>query len=221
MIAGASQMAERGHHVGQVVGDIDLDVAGRGGDVQRDGFLSHDLDLGVHLERVVGADLAAEAILQRRDDAAPVRVVLRVGRRQQHHVERQANLVPTDLDVTLLEHVEHPDLDSLSEVGQFVDGEDASVGSRNEPVVQRQLVGEVATLGHLDRVDFTDEVGDRGVGRGQFLAEALAAVHPVDRRVVAQFGHEVAGVLRHRPIRIVVDLAPGHDRHPLVEQPGQ
>ena len=79
----------------------------------------------VDVERVVRADLGAEAVLQRRDDAAAVRVVLGVGRRDQHHVERQADLVAADLDVALLEHVEQADLDALGEVGQLVDGEDA------------------------------------------------------------------------------------------------
>ena len=82
----------------------------------------------------------------------------------------------------------------------------------------RQLVGEVAALGDLDRVDLADEVGDRRVGRGQLLAEAVVAVHPLDRRVVAVLGDEVAGVLRHRAVRVVVDLGAGDDRQPLVEQ---
>ena len=60
--------------------------------------------------------------------------------------------------------------------------------------MQRQLVGEVATLGDLDRVDLADEVGDRGVRGGQLLAEAVGAVHPLDRRVLALLGDEVAGV---------------------------
>ena len=34
-------------------------------------------------------------------------------------------------------------------------------------------------------------------------------------------GDEVAGVLRHRVVRVVVDLAAGDDRHPLVEQAGE
>ena len=55
----------------------------------------------------------------------------------------------------------------------------------HEAVVDRQLVGEVAALGDLDRVDLADQVGDRRVGRGQLLAEAALAVHPLDRRVVA------------------------------------
>ena len=75
-----------------------------------------------------------------------------------------------------------------------------AVRARHEAVVQRQLVGEVAALGDLDRVDLADQVGDRGVGRRQLLAEAVVAVHPVDGRVVAVLGDEVEGVAR-RPAR--------------------
>ena len=167
------------------------------------------------------ADLAAEPVLQRRDDAAAVRVVLGVGGGEEHHVERQADLVAADLHVALLEHVEHADLDPLREVGQLVDREDAPVGPRHEAVVQGELVGQVAAFGDLDRVDLADEVGDRRVGRGELLAVPVVAVDPGDRRVVAQLGDEVAGVLRHRVVRVVVDLAAGDDRHPLVEQAGE
>ena len=86
-----------------------------------------------------------------------------------------------DLDVALLEHVEQADLDPLGEVGELVDGEDPAVGAGHEPVVDRELVGEVAAFGHLDRVDLADQVGDRGVRRGELLAVAFAAVHPGDR----------------------------------------
>ena len=167
------------------------------------------------------ADLGAEAILQRRDDAAAVRVVLGVGRGHQHHVERQADLVAAHLHVALLEHVQQTDLDALGQVGELVDGEDAAVRAGHEAVVQRQLVGEVPALGDLDRVDLADEVGDGRVRRRQLLAEAGVAVHPLDRRVVALLGDEVAGVLRDRVVRIVEDLRPGDDRQPLVEQPGE
>ena len=134
------------------------------------------------------ADLAAEAVFQRRDDAAAVGVVLGVRRGDEHEIERQADLVATHLHVALLEHVEQADLDALGEVGQLVDREDAAVRAGHEAVVERQLVGEVAALGHLDRVDLADEVGDRRVGSGELLAEAIVAVHPVDRRVVAVLG---------------------------------
>ena len=142
------------------------------------------------VERVVRADLGAEAVLQRRDDAAAVRVVLGVRRRDEHDVEREPDLVAPDLDVALLEHVQQADLDALGEVGQLVDREDAAVRARHEPVVDRELVGEVAALGDLDRVDLADEVGDRRVGRRQLLAEAPVAVHPLDRRLVAALGDE-------------------------------
>ncbi len=82
--------------------------------------------------------------------------------------------------------------------GQLVHGEDATVRARHQAVVQRQFVGEVAPLGDLDRIDLTDEVGDRGVGSGEFLAVAAIAVHPVDRRGVTVFGHQVDRMTRDR-----------------------
>ena len=155
------------------------------GQIERARLLLHDAGLGLDVERVVRADLAAEAVLQRGDDAAAVRVVLRVGGGDEHEIERQADLVAAHLHVALFEHVQETDLDALGEVGQLVDGEDAAVRAGDEPVVQGQLVGEVAALGHLDGVDLADQVGDRGVGGRELLAEAIVAVHPVDRRVVA------------------------------------
>ena len=65
----------------------------------------------------MGPDLRAEAVLERRDDAAPVGVVLGIGRGDEQHVERQADLVSPDLHVALLEHVQQPHLDALGEIG--------------------------------------------------------------------------------------------------------
>ena len=55
------------------------------------GLLLDDRDLLHHLARVVGADLGAEAVLERRDDAAAVGVVLGVGAGDDVEVERQAD----------------------------------------------------------------------------------------------------------------------------------
>ena len=123
-----------------------------------------------------------------------------------------------DLDVALLEHVEQAHLDALGEVRQLVDGEDPAVGARHEPVVQRELVGQVAALGHLDRVDLADQVRHGGVGRGELLAVAVAAVHPGDRRLVAGLGDQVPGHPRNGLVGIVVDLRARHDGQPLVQQ---
>ena len=167
------------------------------------------------------ADLRPEAILQRRDDPAPVGVVLGVGRREQDEIEGQGDLVAAHLDVALLEHVEQAHLDALGQVGELVDGEDAAVGAGHEAVVERELVGEVPALGHLDRVDLADEVGDRRVRGGQLLAVALGAVDPLDGRVVAVLEQQLAGVAGHGRVGVVVDLGAGDDRHPLVEQRGE
>ena len=130
--------------------------------------------------RVVGADLGACAVLQRGDDAPAVGVVLGVGGGDQVDIERQAHLVAADLHVALFEDVEQADLDALGEVGQLVDAEDAAVGARDQAVVDGQLVGQVAALGDLDRVDLADQVGDGDVGRGELFAVARVAADPVD-----------------------------------------
>ena len=173
------------------------------------------LDLG----RVVRADLGAETVLERRDDAAAVGVVLGVGRRDEQQVERQPQRVAADLDVALLEHVEERDLDALGEVGQLVEAEDAAVGARDEAVVHRLGVAERAALRHLDRVDVADEVADARVGRRELLGVALA------RGAASATGRSSpssAASRRQRThdgcVRVVADLAALDDRAPLVEQ---
>ena len=83
-------------------------------------------------------------------------VVHDVARGEQEHVEREPDLVAADLHVALFEHVQQTDLDPLGEVGELVDREDPAVGARHQPVVQGELVGEVAALGDLDRIDLAD-----------------------------------------------------------------
>ena len=166
----------------------------------------------------MGAHLGAEAVLERGDDPAAVGVVLGVGAGDQQQVQRQPQRVAADLDVALLEHVEQRHLDALGEVGQLVDAEDAAVGARDQAVVHGLGVAERAALGDLDRVDVADEVADAGVGGGELLAVPLAAVQPVDRQGVAELGAQPAAARADRRVRVVVDLAAGDDRRPLVEQ---
>ena len=148
-------------------------------------LLVDDRELVLERPRVVRPDLRPEAVLERGDDPAAARVVLGVGRRDDEQVERQADGEAADLDVALLEDVEQADLDPLGEVRQLVDREDAAVRARDQAVVERQLVAEVAALGDADRVDLADEVGDRDVGRRELLGVAPVARQPVDRRLVA------------------------------------
>ena len=138
-------------------------------------LLIHDRDLVAERLRVVRADLRAEPVLQRRDDAPAVRVVVGVRGRDQQQVERQPDPVAADLDVALLQDVEQRHLDALGQVGQLVDRHDAAVGPRDHAVVDRQLVGEVAALRHADRVDVADQVGHGRVGRGELLRVPVVA----------------------------------------------
>ncbi len=76
------------------------------------------------------ADLAADAVLERRDDLAARGVIFGVGRENQHQVERQADRVAFDLDVPFLHDVEQPNLNLPRQVRQFIDGENSTVGAR-------------------------------------------------------------------------------------------
>ena len=213
----AGQVGQLGHDLLHVLRACRPDAVDREGRA----LGVHDGDLVGELLGVVRADLGAEAVLQRRDDAAAVGVVL--GIRAGHHVEveRQPHLVAADLDVALLHDVEEPDLDALGEIRQLVDGEDAPVRARQHPVVDGQLVAEIASLGHLDRIDLADEVGDGDVGRGQLLAVAAVAGDPHDRGGVALVGGALAARLADGRQRIVVDLAAGQGGQRLVEQADQ
>ena len=142
------------------------------------GLLLDQRDLVGQLQRVVGAHLGAEPVLERGDDPPAVRVVLGVGRGHEQHVQRQPQRVAADLDVALLHHVEQRHLDAFGQVGQLVDRDDAAVGARHQAVVDGLGVAERAALGDLDRVDVADQVGDGGVGGGELLGVALVAVPP-------------------------------------------
>ena len=76
-------MAHGDHELGHEVRHADLDAFA----LEDHGLLFDDVDLGVDLDRIMRADLGTETILERRDDAAPVGVVLGVGRCEQHDVE--------------------------------------------------------------------------------------------------------------------------------------
>jgi hypothetical protein len=72
-----------------------------------------------------------------------------------------------------------------------------------------------------DRIDVPDHVRDRHVRRGQLLHVAVVRREPRDGRLVAALGDEITAALADRPERVVVDLAAGHRRDPVVQQRGQ
>ena len=139
---------------------------------------------------IVRADDRADAVLQRRDDAAAVGVVLGIGAEDQADVQIEADGVAANLHVALFQHVEQADLDSRGEVGQFVDGEDAAVAAGDQAVVHGRFIGEVAALGVFDQVDFADQIGDGDVRRGEFFVIAVVAMDPFDGGIVLLLGDD-------------------------------
>ncbi len=182
-------------------------------------FLRRDGDGVGSRRRVVGPNLGTDAVFERRNDFAARRVVFRIGREHQHDVELQANRVALHLNIALLQDVEEPHLNLAGQIGQFVDGEDAAIGARQQAIVHGQFVGQVQSrLCRLDRIDVADDVGDGDVGRGQLLDVARLAGEPRERHLVALARDPRAAGAADRIQRIVVNLAAGHDRNLFVEQ---
>jgi hypothetical protein len=58
----------------------------------------------------------------------------------------QPHRIALNLYVAFLHDVEQPDLDLARQIGQFVDGEDAAIGARQQSVVDRQFIGNSVRL---------------------------------------------------------------------------
>ena len=206
--SGAQGAGERGQHLGHEARHDHERQAGSAGRGQRGGaLLLEDRDLLLGRDGVVRADLGAEAVLERGDDATAVGVVLGVGGRDHQQVQRQAQRVAAHLHVALLHHVQQRDLDALGQVGELVDRDDPAVVARDEAVVDRELVGQMAPLGDLDGIDVADQVGHRDVGRRELLGVAVLAADPLHGGGIAVRRHEGARERRERVVGVVVDLA--------------
>src|SRR5437764_14103254 len=120
------------------------------------------------------AHLRSESVLERCDDAAARGVVLWVRARDHEQVERQAHAIAADLHVLLFHDVEQADLDPFREVGQLVDAEDSTVGAWQQPVMDGQLICEIAAFGDLDGVHLADLIGEVDpikVAEGRYLPD--------------------------------------------------
>ena len=65
------------------------------------GVLIGDGDADGPIERIVRANDAADAILERRDDPAPVHVIFRIGAEHQAQVQLKLDRIATNLHVAL------------------------------------------------------------------------------------------------------------------------
>ena len=138
-------------------------------------------------------NLAADAILQRRNDLAASRVVFGIRSKDQQQIERQSDRIALNLHVAFLHDVEKTYLNASGQIGQFVDGENAAISARNEAVVNRQLVGKIlAAARGFDRIDIADHIRNRYIRGRELLNVAVFCPDPCDRRLVALLGHQRA-----------------------------
>ena len=84
--------------------------------------------------------------------------------------------------------------------------------------MDRVLVGEIFSLGDLDRVDLADEVGYRDIRRRKLFGISSLARDPFDLEQIAFLGDLFATGLADRLERIVIDLASFNDRDFFVQQ---
>src|SRR4029434_7047065 len=98
------------------------------------GFLADQGHFIGEIGEVMGTQLSTETVFQRSDDAAPVGVVLWVGGGDEEDVQRQAQRIAAYLDIALLQDIEQRNLNAFDQVGQLIETEHASVGTRHELV---------------------------------------------------------------------------------------
>ena len=101
--------------------------------------------------------------------------------------------ITLDLHVAFLHDVEQAHLDFARQIRQFVDGEYAAIGARQQAVVHRHFIGQLVPAPRgLDGIDIADHIGDSDVRGRQLFHVAMVAAQPGDRRLVALFGDQVA-----------------------------
>src|SRR5688572_1762508 len=94
-------------------------------------YRSAQLDCG----GVVSLDFRADPILQGSHDFAPRGVILRVCGEDQNHIERKADRVALNLNVTFLHDVEKSNLNLSGQVWKLIDGKNAAVGAGKQSIV--------------------------------------------------------------------------------------
>ena len=130
-------------------------------------------------------DLGADPVSEWRDDLPARCIVFRIRGKHHHYVQRETYRVSLDLNVPLLQDIEQTDLDLASQIGELIDGEDPSVGARQQAVMDRELVRKIQScFGCPDRIYVTDHVGDCDIGSCQLFNIALFPVAKTNRQVV-------------------------------------
>ena len=183
------------------------------------GFLFSDRKAMLERPGIMRLDFRSDPVLQRGDDLAAGRVVLRIGGEHQDDVERQPDRVSLNLNVAFLHDIKQAHLDLACKIRQFVNGENSTIGARKQPIVHAQFAADgVSSLCSFDGIDIADDIGDGNVGRGELFDIAVLFRPVIDPSVVSHFFHQIPAPPADRTERIVVDLAPFDHRYNIVEK---
>src|SRR5215813_2325149 len=167
-------------------------------------------------------DLGANAILQWCDDLSTSGVVFRVCREHQQNIELQPDWVSFNLHISFLHDVEKTNLNLAREVGKFVNRKDASVSSRQQTIMNRQLIAEkMAALRGFNRIYVANDVRYGHIRCGEFFDKPCIAVNPIQRGHIAMQLEFLPAIRRDGLEGIIVNFGTGDHRNMFVEQAGE
>src|SRR5215472_6457777 len=167
-------------------------------------------------------NLRTDAVFQRCDDLAARGVVLGIRAEDERNVQRQPHRVALNLHVAFLHDVEKSNLNLAREIGELVDGEDAAIGARKQPIVHGVFAAQfVSALRRFNGIDVADQVGDGHIGGRQLFYITLIRREVRNRRAIRVVGEQLATAAADRLVGIVVDLAAANVGKLWIEERGQ
>ncbi len=182
-------------------------------------LLRSNRDAFVERSGIVRANLRTNAIFQRRDDLSTRRIVLRIGAEYKGDIKGQAHRISLNLHIAFLHDVEQTHLNLAGEIGQLIDGKNASIGARQQPVVHRQFAAEFMPAAcSFNGIDIADQIRNRDIGSRQLFYVPILGSEISDGRAVAVLGDFLMAAAADRRIRVVMDLAAGDVWHLRVKQ---
>jgi len=93
-------------------------------------FLLRNFNTQLQADRIVSLNFRTDSVFEGSDDFAASRIVLRVCRKHQNHIQRKPDRVSLNLDIALLHDVEQTYLDLACEVRELIDRKNPPVRSR-------------------------------------------------------------------------------------------
>src|SRR5438876_945782 len=131
-----------------------------------------------------------------------VGVMLGIRAEDQAHVQIQPERIPANLHIPLLQHIEQADLNARRHVLHCVDGENPAIGTRDQAIVHRRFIRKIPPFGMFHQVDLPDQIRDGDIRRRQFFLIPIAAMRPLNFRIIRLLGDDALSHFRGRGDRV-------------------